>query len=423
MGSINFRIFKQTDKNILEPLRNIAQELGEEARATVHIRFGDLSKDISAPISSLSSDANIQSIIAAESSIASAIRVDLPALRANVNVVRQPAADETIITLPNDMDPIQAARILTVAHKHLRAYERTESLDKLLGDELAEFYRKREEALLRLEDLNQKLIEETQEYRINVDAELQQHRAKLDAEHSQIIQDYDSKYSQKLQELKAKEEALQAREKELDDRSARHARRQIRQDLKKALERRSEIFTLTKATTHKRWPIHALFILLIALGIGVLVKGLIDQSHPPAGMAQWYLLARPAVTAIALAAIVIFYIRWNDQWFRQHADEEFRLKRLELDIDRASWVVELAMEWQTDKDTELPEGLFDRLTENLFEEGRKTEPVKHPTEDLACALLGASSGLSINVPGFGEVRLDRKGIKRFKKETNVNGSE
>lgn len=54
------------------------------------------------------------------------------------------------------------------------------------------------------------------------------------------------------------------------------------------------------------------------------------------------------------------------------------------------------------------------MTRNLF-----VDPIsgsaKHPSEDLASALLGASSGLLVKMPGGSEVRVDRKGIERFKK--------
>ena len=84
---------------------------------------------------------------------------------------------------------------------------------------------------------------------------------------------------------------------------------------------------------------------------------------------------------MGIAATIIFYIRWNDSWFRQHADEEFQLKRFELDIDRASWVVEMALEWKDEKGTEIPEELIERFTENLFKDQNIFESAKHPSEE------------------------------------------
>jgi hypothetical protein len=130
----------------------------------------------------------------------------------------------------------------------------------------------------------------------------------------------------------------------------------------------------------------------------------------------WLHVLKPIFSGIATAAAVIFYIRWNNAWFHQHANEEFRLKRLDLDIDRASWVVEMALEWKEEKGSEFPSGLADRLSRNLFvDDYQETRHPKHPSEDLASALLGASTSLSMKIPGVGDAVLDRKGIKNFQK--------
>lgn len=90
-------------------------------------------------------------------------------------------------------------------------------------------------------------------------------------------------------------------------------------------------------------------------------------------------------------AALFVYIRWVDQWFRQHADEEFRLKRMSLDVDRASWVVETAMEWQAQNKAEIPPQLLEQLTRDLFMTSGQSTGVRHPAEDLANAVLAASS--------------------------------
>ena len=151
---------------------------------------------------------------------------------------------------------------------------------------------------------------------------------------------------------------------------------------------------------------------------------LVQSFSPPPNQEQlsgslgWYFILKPLFSGIALAAAVIYYIRWSNLWFTQHATEEFRLKRLNLDIDRASWVVEMALEWKDEKGTEIPHELVERLSRNLFtEEHGETKGPRHPSEDLASALLGASTSLSMKIPGVGDATLDRKGIKNFQKAT------
>jgi hypothetical protein len=115
------------------------------------------------------------------------------------------------------------------------------------------------------------------------------------------------------------------------------------------------------------------------------------------------------VLSLGFAATMIYYIRWNDNWFRRHADEEFDIKRFQLDLDRASWVVEMAMEWNEEKEKEIPKELIDRLTVNLFQT-KASEKIKHPSEEIISKLLEGSAELSITAPeNKGSAKLTTKG--------------
>lgn len=171
-------------------------------------------------------------------------------------------------------------------------------------------------------------------------------------------------------------------------------------------------------TIAKRRPIHLLFILLVGapavvLGWGVwdaIAHGLRWEGTPY----DWFRLLRIPIGALGLAASLVYYIRWNDAWSREHADEEFRLKRLDLDIDRASWMVEMMLEWKEEKDSPIPPELIDRLSRNLFAgDGRETRPVQHPAQDLTALLLQASS-VTIPVLG-GSATIDAKGLRKLQK--------
>jgi len=209
-------------------------------------------------------------------------------------------------------------------------------------------------------------------------------------------------------------------QKHYNDRSSRHARRQLRKDLKDAIEKRNEEFTLTRKTTRKRFVVHVVFLGLIGM-LGSMLLFCLTHPTSAQGAAEWFNLIRLPLLAAGTAAALIYYIRWNDIWFRRHADEEFRIKRFELDVDRASWLVEMGLEWKEEKGTEIPRELLDRLSTNLFEKPSEQAAARHPSEDLLSALLSASSELNLNVPGVGTIRLDRKGTKQFKRA--VEGTE
>lgn len=419
MGNRTFRIFKVQDKELIDSLRQIATDCNALQNAPVNCYLGQNSGHIKTNFSSL--DEDLQTILSVESTILCKITATFPHLdNSSITIERQDGSDLATINFNDQTPPVQIVPLIAAAQKHLRTYERTENIDKLLGDELAEFYRRREQGLLRLEELADKLILRNEEYRKQVDVETAELRKQLQADLEAAKERLQKDYSGKEEHLKEREVQLESRTHDLDDRDSRHARRQIHKDMKEKLLERSKEFSLTEKTSQKRIPIHILFGLLIVAAGFLFGKSLYDQFYPPQGVEILYIIMRLATSAAALAAAIIFYIRWNDQWFRQHADEEFRLKRLELDIDRASWVAEMVFEWQVDKGT-IPDELIYRLTRNLFTTEPDRETVKHPSEDLASSLLKASSGLKVTIPGFGEVSLDRRGVKDFKKATAEHG--
>lgn len=87
----------------------------------------------------------------------------------------------------------------------------------------------------------------------------------------------------------------------------------------------------------------------------------------------------------------MFLIRRSNRWFDKHAAEEFSQKRFELDLPRASWLVEMAIEWQSERGSEIPESLVERFGNNLFEQQEARAEPLHPPDQLASALLGASA--------------------------------
>jgi hypothetical protein len=115
---------------------------------------------------------------------------------------------------------------------------------------------------------------------------------------------------------------------------------------------------------------------------------------------DWIRLLRIPVGAIGVTGVALYYIRWLDAWSRQHAEEEFRLKRLDLDIDRASWMVEMMLEWQEEEGSAVPPELIDRLSRNLFVTGDHEGAVaRHPAQDVWSAILQASSSVTVPLPG------------------------
>ena len=139
------------------------------------------------------------------------------------------------------------------------------------------------------------------------------------------------------------------------------------------------------------------------------------------GAAFWLGLGRLPLGALGFALTAVFYIRWTDQWFRQHANQEFRLQQLALDVDRAGYATEMLMEWQEDKGGEMPAVMVDRLTAGLFTDQTAAPRVRHPSEDATAAILKAASVVRFGLPGIGELTLTGRGVRGLDKKLGKQG--
>ncbi|MEY9883934.1 hypothetical protein [Bradyrhizobium sp. USDA 329] len=220
-------------------------------------------------------------------------------------------------------------------------------------------------------------------------------------------------FEEKTSNVRAAADELETRRKEIDDRAYMHARRGIRSDLQKTIKGRQEKFTLTPETRNLRLPVHiALIALLIALAAAnaATIYSLfsLDIEKAAASVLVWA-FGKQTVVTIAFVAALFFYVRWMNRWFEQHASAEFLLKQFELDIDRASWVVETAMEWRRDQQAEIPAPLLEGIARNLFAERSRPDDEHTAADDLASALVGSASQLKLKL-GENELNFDRKGL-------------
>jgi hypothetical protein len=100
--------------------------------------------------------------------------------------------------------------------------------------------------------------------------------------------------------------------------------------------------------------------------------------------------------------------RWSDR----HAEAEFQLKQLELDMDRASWVVETAFEWKSRENNAIPGHLLEAVSRNLFARSDQREEISaHPVDQLASALLGQAAHAKLNIGGH-EIEFGRGALRK-----------
>ncbi|MEM9108478.1 MAG: hypothetical protein AAGC72_00450 [Planctomycetota bacterium] len=406
-----FRSFKSTDQQILDAIKAIFTEAGVSSPDIVLV----FAQDGSGPHQSGKLDEVIENIELNTAGILFGhIRASgqLPPNANNqvqnisIKVIREDGSDLITITPSQYAGFDIVGHINELARKYFRPYERTEEIDKLLGDELSEFYRKREEALTRLEDTQQKLIEQQQAYQVELQKQTEEIREKVRQDGETYKANLDKQHTNRVDQLDEREQALDARLKEIDDRDSKHARRKHQEDIKAALKTLDTNFKLSEGTGKKRRGMHLVFALVILFSLGSVIYTIwADQDLSE--VATWIKVGLGSVSVVGFATA---YLGWMNKWFSQHADEEFRLKRLSLDIDRASWLVETVSEWQSEHpDQPLPPELLQQIGGGLFADDADT----HNGEHALNTLLGASSRLQLKTAGA-TIDVDRKGINKIK---------
>lgn len=284
---------------------------------------------------------------------------------------------------------------------------------KLFRDLLASHHRQN----LQIQQTALQVGKQAAEARTLLEQEFARRKSNLEDELKKQEVERDGVHQRRLELLGQQEASLAAREKELDDRSNTHARRELHRELKARIIERSRSLNVTPETKSNRTPIHVTVIIISAILVITIFYWSNTLAAQSAGSFFYTTSIKIASLTIALLGMVAWYLRWLNRWFERYADTEFQLKQFELDIDRASWVVEAALEWKLSQDKPMPEHLLETISRNLFSKSEKDESADmHPADYLASAILGRASGLNVKVPG-GEISLTGKDIRKLQNDT------
>jgi hypothetical protein len=421
MASQTLSIPRLQDKSIIACIEKIAQELQEYEPVTSMTLFGEINVNFD-PLD-LKNNSEVQSLL--EKSTTLIQRINFSCNKAFIRINFYRGGGHNNLEASAFFDSIE----LNYNKNHHNGNNNTPELTnekKLLItniciEELKYFAPNRfitttpeqnqlqalhEATLDRLEKLSEELITKTHDY-----------RNKLDGEFSDKETELNTQFERLKDGLKLEKEELEKQRKELDDKSNTHARRQIRKDILDEIKRRQEQFTLTKGTNALRRPIAGAIYALIALFLALTVVSVFEFTKVLEGQDfNKIVLSAIKQTIYSAGSIgsILFLIKWQNRWFEQHSTAEFHLKKLELDMERASWVVETALEWTNATNAvPMPNELLQSLTKNLFSEAKEEiTPVVHPADQLASALLGSAASIKLKVGDTAEIGIDPKKLEK-----------
>lgn len=326
---------------------------------------------------------------------------------------------DEIILNKNDRfptDPQVAIELIAIINRKLKAFDPKRSLPGNT-EEQVQFDAIHTSTIERLESLNESLLQSTHDYRIQLDNEFGVKSDKLENTTKNNRTNLEAEYITKETALNIEIAQLEAKRKELDDNSNTHARREIRRDILKEIKARQSKFSLTTGTNDLRKPIGIAMIGLITVFVILGAVSAIEFYDALKGSDyNKILIAGIKQTIYSGGAIgsIIFMIRWMNRWFEIHSQSEFELKHFELDMERASWLVETSLEWKDAKGTAIPAELLESLSNNLFaKDKQKIDPLHHPADQLASALMGSASSVKLKA-GDSSIEIDPKKLAKTK---------
>ena len=422
MSDQRIKIPRASDKALISCFRELAKITGVSQiniNALGFANIGAVDLDAELPDS-------LELILKKNSAIIDTISLSLPALPISFHRGgnHQPQDksgifDEIVFRRNNNQGAIDNEVIIeaiATINKKLKAFDAKRSAAGP-SEEQAQFDAIHNSNIERLESLNEELVKSTHDYRLQLDREYGERLAKLEADLDNKKTSLDEEFASKESTLSEQVAELERKRKELDDSSNTHARREIRRDILKEIKSRQTKFSLTEGTNSLRKPIAIAMLGLIGIFVvlaGVSVKEFYDVLQGNdinkiiiAGIKQ-------AVYSAGAIGSVIFLIRWMNRWFELHSQSEFELKHFELDMERASWLVETSLEWKDAKGTAIPPELLDSLSNNLFSHDKeKIDPLHHPADQLASALMGSASSVKLKA-GDSSIEIDPKKLAKSK---------
>ncbi|MBN9519494.1 hypothetical protein J0H58_13385 [bacterium] len=312
---------------------------------------------------------------------------------------------ETIQTTFRHGDEVKAMAYFKAVRQHLRCWDE-QHLPDAIGDDLKRYYTVRENNVKQLEDKIGELTTRLAEYAMKNDREVIEKKAQLEEAYQARLAELEEQRKQLLAEAVDRKKELDERAAKINDRENVHERRRLYDEIKKQIQSKSTKPELTAHTQGLRklvWQLSGgLGVFLLTVFIICFVINLRSES------VNWVAVGSQIASGASLLGLAAFTIRWQNRWFEDHSDEEFRLKRMELDIERASWLVELALEWFAETKAPIPQELLDKLATSLFTDGTNIPLDISPLESLRTGMLSKNWKLSVE-PGKVEAQSGKNG--------------
>lgn len=285
-----------------------------------------------------------------------------------------------------------------------------------------------------LAQLHHTMLENAENLRVNYEEDAAERRKKFEEQQLQAEEEIRKREAESIERIEAEKVALDEKIKQFDQSDHMFARRKLREDITNQVQEFTKRPLSSRESASKFWLIVSLC-LFSGVGAGVLAfesfqsfvslaQATTPIPDPNAGpdtilktarVAQdTYLMWMLALRGAVLSAVCVGFAAYLISLLRKSHDSDVRtlheFQRYGMDINRASWVIETAMEMTTKEGATLPERWIEGACAGLFQADNKKE-----TEVSSLAALGAVMGLGPEVtvgPTGASFKIPPKGAKK-----------
>lgn len=289
-----------------------------------------------------------------------------------------------------------------------------------------------------LAQLHHTMLENAENLRVSYEKDAAERRKKFEEQQLLADEEIRKKEAESLERISTEKAALDEKIKEFDQSDHMFARRKLREDITTQVQEFTRRPLSSRQSSSKFWLIAGLCILASVAAGGLafesfqsfasLAQATQTIPDPNAGPEtilktqrlpqDTYLLWMMALRGAVLSAVCVGFAAYLISMLRKAYDSEVRtlheFQRYGMDINRASWVIETAMEMTTKDGAALPERWIEGACAGLFQADNNKE-----TEVSSLAALGAVMGLGPEVsvgPGGATIKLPPKAAKKAANE-------
>ena len=152
---------------------------------------------------------------------------------------------------------------------------------------------------------------------------------------------------------------------------------------------------------------------------GTDVTAITDSISQQLAFTDWYLIGRTVLSSLVSISSLVYAASWMRGFYASDIEAAREVNRFNLDLARASWVIETVLEVQHEKKGEVPQAWIDGVTNGLFDDKSTNTEMDDRAQALK-SLLAFTAGASFGPEGP-RVELNRSGARKLaKSETNTN---